>query len=335
MDSCQHPVTRCSRRTALAAGTFAVGAWVLGRASAQAASPSDPTPILPDDFTQARVTETWQKYADRLSFGSGQTIALLDDGCDLKMSEWLPDSSAGSKVIAAYDAIDGDDQPAHGPRGYHGSTIGFPSSLNHQGRRGVAFNNRIAMVRSVECCHCSVKEASTLAAALQWVIDNHRQYKITTINLAPVDDVQHAEPVPSTIDEKLAALRKLDIWVSAPCGNHGYVAGISWPACQADCFAIGAVKPNKDEMHQDRSAKTALLAPGGATSTSNAIACGAAMVLREAIEKSAYDYRRSGPNLPEAMLAIFQWTGALVVDLATRSQYRRLDLLAAVDHVFS
>ncbi len=307
---------------------------MLDRVSVLAENPQDPTPVLPDEFAQSRITETWRRYADRLSFGAGQTIAMLDDGCDLKLPEWSPNSTQQPKVIATYDAIDGDDQPAHGPRGYHGSSIGVPSSLNYEGRRGVAFNDQIAIVRAVECCHCSIDEAPSLAAALQWVVENHEKYKITAINLAPVDDVQHAQAVPSAIDAKLAVLRTLNIWVSAPCANHGYTEGISWPACQVDCFAIGATQPAKDEIHQDRSAKTVLLAPGGATSSSNAIACGAAVVLREAIEKSGYDYRRSGPNLPEAMLAIFQRSGAPVTDPATGRQYRRLDLLAAVASVF-
>jgi len=155
------------------------------------------------------------------------------------------------------------------------------------------------------------------------------------VNLAPVDDREHAEPVPTEIDAKLSTLRELGIWVSAPSGNHNFTKGISWPASQPDCFAIGAVKPGADVIILDRHEKVALLVPATATSSSNAIACGAAMILREGIEKSGYDWKTDGRNLVEAMMAIMQKTGKTVDDPATKRSYQRLDLLAALDHVFA
>jgi hypothetical protein len=199
---------------------------------------------------------------------------------------------------------------------------------------GVAYNNQVAVIRALECCHCRLSDSLTLADGLQWILDHHQQYRITTVNLAPVDDQAHGQPVPTEIDAKLTALRQLNIWVSAPTGNHNFTNGISWPACQPGCFAIGAVRPGKDEVYLDRNAKVDLVVPAAATSSSNAITCGAVMLLREAIEKSGYDWKRDGSNLPEAMLAVLQRTGQLVDDPATRRSYRRLDVQAALEHVF-
>ena len=142
-----------------------------------------------------------------------------------------------------------------------------------------------------------------------------------------------ATPVPTEIDAKLTKLRELGIWVSAPAGNHNFTTGISWPASQPDCFAIGAVKPGKDIVILDRHEKIALLVPASATSSSNAIACGAAMILREAIAKGGYDWHGDGKNIAEAMMAIFQKTGKAVDDPGTKRSYRRLDLMAALEHV--
>ena len=64
------------------------------------------------------------------------------------------------------------------------------------------------------------------------------------------------------------------------------------------------------------------------------IACGAAMLLREAIEKSRYDWKADGENLPEAMMAIMQKTGKPVEDSVTRRSYRRLDVRSALEQVF-
>ena len=285
------------------------------------------------EFQQAGVIATWKKYAKQLSFGKGQTLALLDDGCKMSKPVWKAVVDGVPKILVTHDAVDGDNDPTHEGRGYHGSTIGIPSSVNFQGKRGVAFNNQLAVVRSLECCHCKIADSTSLAAALQWVIDHHEEHRITTVNLAPVDDKEHAEPVATEIDAKLAELRKLNIWVSAPAGNHDFTKGISWPASQPNCFAIGAVKPGTNEVFLDRQEKVELLVPARATSSSNAILCGSAMILREAIEKANYDWKKDGTNLPEAMMAILQSTGKAVNDPGTGLKFRRLDLLAAVDHV--
>ena len=291
-------------------------------------------PVEQISFEHAQVIATWKAYAGKLTFGRGQTLALVDDGCKLSMPEWSTPFAGTPKVLVCYDSVDGDDNPQHEGRGYHGSTIGVPSSLNYQGRWGVAYNNQVAIIRALECCHCQVGDSPTLAAGLQWIIDHHEEYRITTVNLAPVDDQAHDRPVATEIDEKLLQLRKRGIWVSAPTGNHGFTNGISWPACQPNCFAIGAVEPGRDVVTQDRDAKVDLVVPAAATSSSNAIVCGAVMLLREAIEKAKYDWKQDGKNLPEAMLAILQKTGILVEDEVTKRSYRRLNLKAAIEHVW-
>ena len=260
-------------------------------------------------------------------------MALVDDGCKMDMPEWTAVIDGVPKVLVSYDSVDGDDNPKHEGKGYHGSTIGVPSSVNLNGKRGVAFNDQVAVIRALECCHCNVKDSKTLAAGLKWVLDNHKKYRITTVNLAPVDDLEHDQPVPTEIDEQLTKLREANVWVSAPCGNHNYTKGISWPASQPNCFAIGAVRPGKDEVFLDRHAKVDLVVPASATSSSNAIGCGAAIILREAIDKAKYDWKADGKNLPEAMLAIMQKTGKEVEDKATNRSYRRLDMLAALELV--
>jgi hypothetical protein len=290
-------------------------------------------PVQPVPFEHAGITDAWQAYADLLTFGKGQTLALVDDGCTLSKPEWSQPSGGRPKVLVTYDSVDGDTDPKHEGKGYHGSTIGIPSSLNYNGRWGVAYNNQVAVIRALECCHCNLSDSKSLAAGLQWIIDRHQQYRITTVNLAPVDDLAHARPVPTEIDAKLASLRKLGIWVSAPAGNHNFTTGISWPASQANCFAIGAVRPGKDEVYLDRHEKVDLLVPAAATSSSNAIACGSAMLLRELIESTGYDWKADGPNLPESIMAVMQKTGQEVEDPPTKRSYRRLDLRAALDYV--
>lgn len=292
-------------------------------------------PTQPAGFEHAGILQAWEKYGEQLTFGKGQTLALVDDGCDLSMPEWSKSGGDQPKVLVTYDSVDGDDNPKHEGRGYHGSTIGIPSSLNYGGKWGVAYNDQLAVIRGLECCHCKTSDGETLAGALQWIVDHHQRYRITTVNLAPVDDQAHDSPVATAIDQKLTELRRLGIWVSAPTGNHNYTTGISWPASQPNCFAIGAVRPGKDVVYLDRDAKVDLVVPAAATSSSNAIACGAAIVLREAITKTDYDWKSASSNISESILAIMQMTGVKVDDPATGQSYQRLDLAAALDHVFA
>ena len=304
-------------------------------------------PFSPVEFAQMRVTDTWAKYADKLTWGKGQTLVVLDDGCDLTVPEWnTPLPWGEAKVAAGYDAVDDDDDPSLVPPGYHGTGTGFPSSHHYQGRLGIAFNDRVIHIRGCTIVHLPKapgdepapvrqEEVESIARGLQWVIDHHQEYNITTINLAPVDDQRHTEPWPTIIDAKLDTLRKLNIWVSAPCANHHYTTGISWPACQPGAFAIGGSKPDADVAHLDRYKNTDILVPATATTSSNAHAVGCALVLREAIEKSGYDWKPDGPTIPDAMMAIFKKTGVDIHDPGTGLDFKRIDLLAAVDHVFA
>jgi hypothetical protein len=59
------------------------------------------------------------------------------------------------------------------------------------------------------------------------------------------------------------------------------------------------------------------------------------MILREAIEKTGFTWRDSGAILAEAILTIFQNTGIAIEDRKTNCEFRELDLLAAVHHVFA
>src|SRR5207253_2582158 len=74
-------------------------------------------PTLPVDFEHAGVTAAWSTYGDRLTFGRWQTLALLDDGCDLSKPEWSMSDGEDPKVLVTYDAVDGDDDPKHEGKG--------------------------------------------------------------------------------------------------------------------------------------------------------------------------------------------------------------------------
>ncbi len=92
-------------------------------------------PAQPVAFEHAGIIEAWNTFRHKLTFGKGQTLALVDDGCNLSMPEWSMSDGDQPKVLIAHDAVDGDDNPMHEGRGYHGSTIGMPSSVHYKRKR--------------------------------------------------------------------------------------------------------------------------------------------------------------------------------------------------------
>ncbi len=298
----------------------------------QALCPTDSiTPYDAESFPQIGVTEAWQKYDHVLHWGEGQCLAILDDGCDLSDPVW----QVAHKVAATWNSIDGNEDCAPVPPGYHGTTVGHPSSMNLNGTRGLAYRNCVAQVRCATIVHLRQDESPSIAAGLRWVANNARRLKITAVNLSVLDDTEHKKPVPTAIDAELETLRQMHIWVSAPAGNNEHTEGISWPACQEYCIGIGATRLGRHEAYLDRYHGADLLVCATATSSSNAYAAASAQVLREAIEKSDYPWRKDGTTLPDAMLAIFQRTGVEIHDDATRLKFRELNLLAALDEVFA
>jgi len=293
-----------------------------------------PQPYNADAFARLGVLDAWRRYSGYLTWGRGQTLACLDDGCDVTIPEWRASLPWGPKVLETWNSIEDNEDCMHQGPGYHGTTVGLPSSMNHGGVHGVAYNDQVVHVRCCTVVHLVEDEAATIAKGLQWVIDHHRRLNITTINLAPVDDQPHAGTVATAIDAKLRRLRELNVWVSAPTANNHYTTGISWPACAIDCFAIGAAVPTTGEVHLDRYANVDLLAAATATSSSNAYAAGAAIVIREAIERTGYRWSSVAPTLPDAIMHIMRASGRNAYDPATGLMFRELNLAAALQMIF-
>lgn len=291
------------------------------------------TPYNREHFESIGVMKVWEKYDGILSFGEGQTAALADDGCDLSVPEWQTVHPWGPKVRASWNVYENNEDCTPVPPGYHGTSIGYTSSLCYNGLCGIAYRNQIAPIRSCTIVHLPQIEGEdvTLAKAMDWVIENAEKYNITAVNLSPVDDQEHTDPVPTVLDAPLKRLREMNIWVSAPCGNNQHTKGISWPACQEYCYAIASVKDEK--VYNDRYNNTDLLVHADYTSSSNAYAVASFMIWREAVEKVGFPWQNYGATMPEAAMAIFKLTGRDYLDEVTGLSFKALDLEKVIDFV--
>ena len=289
------------------------------------------TPYNKAHFESIGVTRVWEKYDGALSFGAGQVLAIVDDGCNLSVPEWQTVHPWGPKVVASWNVYEENNDPSHVPPGYHGTTVGYPSSLCYNGLCGIAFRNQTLQIRSCTIVHLPKIEGEdeALAKALDYVAEHAAEYNITAVNLSALDDVPHTEPVPTVLDASLARLREMNIWVSAPCGNLQHTDGISWPACQENCYAIGSVKDEK--VYNDRYNNTDLLVHADFTSSSNAYAAASFMIWREAVEKTGFPWKDYGKTMPEAAMAMFKQTGKEYTDEVTGLSFKALDLEKVID----
>ena len=172
------------------------------------------------DFRRMRVIETWQKYGDKLSLGQR---AVPGDPRRRLRPERAPVAGVaalGQEGHRQLQCLRPQRRPAPGPArlSRHLGGLSFLAQLQ---RRVRAWPTTTTLPRSAasRIVHLRKDESATLAEGLQWVIDHHEQYNITAVNLSPVDDKPHAEPVPTAIDAKLKRLRELNIWVSARAGT--------------------------------------------------------------------------------------------------------------------
>ena len=294
----------------------------------------DIIPYKLEPYKKLGVIDAWQKYHNILTYGKNQTMAIIDDGCDLSAPEWQTSVFGSKKVLGAYNSIDKNNDPSHGPNGYHGTSVGYPSSLNYKGICGIAYNNNVVHIRGCNVVNLIEDETEHISDALQWIIDNYKKFNITTIQMTCGDNKPHTCPMPTIIDEKLLQIKKLNIWISAPCGNRGQTTGICWPACQENIVAVGTAYETIDEVFCDRYKNTDIVVSGGACSFANANIAACAMILREAIEINGFDWRKYGKYMPDAILKIFQITATDVYDSITDHYYKNLNFIKAVDFVF-
>jgi hypothetical protein len=208
---------------------------------------------------RAYVWSTLDLRGDRLN-----SVAILDSGCDTAHddlgdidfdNEDQPPESAGDaddwqdategwsaepriRVVGWHDVTD--DMPGSaGPYDYHlhGTAIasaGFGGGVIDPRRRGVAPEGRMVIVKTWNFEGRWELFASDLLLGLQWVLENHVDYRIRACLIGAVWDEDLG------ISEAVEALLDAGIVVIAPAGNDPE-ATMGWPARIPDVICVGAV----------------------------------------------------------------------------------------------
>jgi type VI secretion system secreted protein VgrG len=122
--------------------------------------------------------------------GTGMTVAVIDTGVDYKNQAFGGGFGPGAKVVAGYDFGDNSTNPL-ASSSQHGTAIaGLIGSADPQDL-GVAPGVKIVALRVTD--NTDTASLDSVAAALQWVVDNRAAYHITAVNMSLSDGGNYAQ----------------------------------------------------------------------------------------------------------------------------------------------
>jgi subtilisin family serine protease len=202
--------------------------------------------------------------------GAGVTVAVIDTGIDYTHPSLGGGFGKGFKVVGGFDFVNNDSDPMD--ESGHGTAVAGviaaePFTLDGVTYQGVAPEaNLVALRVGTET---SISDAN-IERALQWVIDNHRTYNISVINLSLGSGNFRNSSTNSVLADEFAQLRELGIFIAAASGNSNDQIsgpidqdGVAYPAADPNVLAVGAVDANDViTTWTQRGDELDLLAPG-------------------------------------------------------------------------
>ncbi len=177
--------------------------------------------------------------------GAGMTVAVIDTGVDYNNSALGGSFGPGSKVIAGYDFADNSSNPM-ATSSQHGTAVAGLIGSDDPNDLGVAPGVDIVALRVTDSSNTA--NLTSIANALQWVINNHAEYNITAVNMSLSDGNNYAqnwfaegggaaEQVTSLINQ----LTAMNIPVVAATGNSfNGQQGEGFPAIVANTISVTA-----------------------------------------------------------------------------------------------
>lgn len=170
--------------------------------------------------------------------GSGLCVAVLDTGLRTTHLDFA------GKVLAQRNFTDDHDGDANNAGDGNGHGTHVAGIVCADGiHTGVAPGAKIVALKVLSDSGSGYYD--DIEAALQWVIENHKTYNITVVNLSIVSGGCLTEPYTSGVREKIQTLRALRIPVTAAAGNryheNGGKQGMCAPAVFPETVSVGAL----------------------------------------------------------------------------------------------
>jgi subtilisin family serine protease len=177
--------------------------------------------------------------------GAGMTVAVIDTGVDYNNSALGGSFGPGSKVIAGYDFADNSSNPM-ATSSQHGTAVAGLIGSSDPSDLGVAPGVDIVALRVTDSSNTA--SLTSIANALQWVINNHAAYNITAVNMSLSDGNNYAQNwfaegggTAEQVTNLIGQLTAMNIPVVAATGNSfNGQQGEGFPAIVANTISVTA-----------------------------------------------------------------------------------------------
>ena len=155
--------------------------------------------------------------------GTGMTVAVIDTGVDYNNPALGGGFGPNAKVIAGYDFATNTPDPM-ATSSQHGTAVAGLIGSDDPNNLGVAPGVNIVALRVTGSDNTA--SLSSIASALQWVVNNHSQYNITVVNMSLSDGGNYAQNwfaqdggVGEQITNLIGQLQAMNIPVVSATGN--------------------------------------------------------------------------------------------------------------------
>ncbi len=156
-------------------------------------------------------------------YGTGMTVAVIDTGVDYNNPALGGGFGPGAKVIAGYDFATNTPDPM-ATSSQHGTAVAGLIGSDDPNNLGVAPGVNIVALRVTGSDNTA--SLSSIASALQWVVNNHSQYNISVVNMSLSDGGNNAQNwfaqdggVGEQITNLIGQLQAMNIPVVSATGN--------------------------------------------------------------------------------------------------------------------
>ena len=188
--------------------------------------------------------------------GTGMTAAVIDTGVDYNNPALGGGFGPGAKVIAGYDFATNTPDPM-ATNSQHGTAVAGLIGSADPNNLGVAPGVNIVALRVTDSDNTA--SLSSIASALQWVINNHSQYNITVVNMSLSDGGNYAQNwfaqdggVGEQITNLVGQLQAMNIPVVSATGNSFTgQQGEGFTAIVAGVISVTATDISGDQLLPD------------------------------------------------------------------------------------
>jgi len=211
--------------------------------------------------------------------GEGYTVVVIDTAFDLDHSFFGADADfngVADRILYHEDFTnEGDGANTTDPTQNHGTHVASIIASSNSNNPGVAPGVNII---TLQVLAEDGGTAGWIQKALEWVVDNAREYNVVAVNMSLGDDSNHTTRATSWASDEISRLSELGVVTVVASGNdyENYKSeGVSYPAADPNAVSVGALVSsgiNSDtfaSFSQRSDTLTDIVAPGADITAGN------------------------------------------------------------------